>query len=132
MTASGVRRLTRQSVARFWPVVPAIALALLAGGCSSDSKATTAAASAAGPGRVVMKVLEFSPIAVKARVGQLVRWSNEDSSPHTVTYVSGPQFKSSGILTPGGRFSVRLSRPGTIHYFCTIHPWMKATIVVSG
>ena len=28
-------------------------------------------------------------------------------------------------------FSVRLTQAGTIHYFCTLHPWMKATIVVS-
>jgi plastocyanin len=78
-----------------------------------------------------MKVLEFTPAAVGVRVGQRVVWTNHDTSPHNVTYVSGPKFKSSGTLHPGGRFSLKVTSPGTIHYFCTLHPWMKATIVVS-
>ena len=79
-----------------------------------------------------MKVLEFSPTAVDAKVGERVMWTNEDSSPHNVMYVSGPRFKSSRpSMRPGTRFSIRLTEPGTIHYFCSIHPWMKATIVVS-
>ena len=49
-----------------------------------------------------------------------------------MTYVSGPRFESSQNLTrQGSTFSLRLTEPGTIHYYCTIHPWMKATIVVS-
>jgi plastocyanin len=34
-------------------------------------------------------------------------------------------------MSPGTKFSIRLTQPGTIHYFCSIHPWMKATIIVS-
>ena len=78
-----------------------------------------------------MKVLEFTPAAVAARVGQRVVWTNDDSSPHNVTYVSGPRFKSSGTLHTAATFSVKITSPGTIHYYCTLHPWMKATIVVS-
>lgn len=82
--------------------------------------------------RVVMKVLEFTPTTVQAKVGQRVTWANEDTSPHNVTYVSGPKFSSSGpVMNPGATFSVALTQPGTVHYYCSIHPWMKATIVVS-
>ncbi len=81
---------------------------------------------------VVMKILEFSPTAVRAKVGQRVTWTNEDSSPHNVTYLSGPRFTSSRrMMSPGTRFSLTLTQPGTIHYFCSIHPWMTATIAVS-
>lgn len=81
---------------------------------------------------VTMKVLEFSPTTVRAKVGQRVRWTNEDSSPHNVTFVSGPKFSSSRpVLNPGATFSISLTQPGTIHYYCSIHPWMKATIVVA-
>jgi plastocyanin len=46
--------------------------------------------------------------------------------------VSGPKFTSSRpIVSPSTTFSIKLTQPGTIHYVCTIHPWMKATIVVS-
>ena len=79
-----------------------------------------------------MKSLDFSPTALDAKVGQTVLWINEDSSPHNVRYVSGPRFGSSPpTIRPGSRFSIRLTEPGTIHYFCSIHPWMKATIVVA-
>jgi plastocyanin len=79
----------------------------------------------------VMRVLWFYPTTVHGTVGQRVVWTNHDGSPHTVTYVSGPRFKSSRVLRPGAGFSVTLTQPGTIHYYCSIHPWMKATIVVS-
>ena len=79
-----------------------------------------------------MKSLEFYPITIHGKVGQTVTWTNEDSSPHNVTYVSGPRFRSSPrILKPGAKFSIKLTAPGTIHYYCTIHPWMRARIVVS-
>lgn len=79
-----------------------------------------------------MKALEFNPTAVQVRVGQRVRWTNQDSSPHNVTYVSGPKFTSSQpVLNPKAMFSIRLTQPGTTHYYCSIHPWMKATIVVA-
>jgi plastocyanin len=112
------------------------AVALLAAGCGSGSSAATSAATSTadsgGTVQVVMKVLEFSPTSVQAKVGQRVMWTNEDNSPHNVTYVSGPQFKSSRqVMTRGVTFSIKLTQPGTIHYYCSIHPWMKATIVVS-
>lgn len=79
-----------------------------------------------------MRVLWFYPTTVHADVGQKVVWTNRDNSPHNVTYVSGLRFKSSPrVLPPGARFSLKLTQPGTIHYYCSIHPWMKATIVVS-
>ena len=127
-----------RTIARTW--LPAIViLALLAAGCGSGSDLGSAATqnggstlAAGGTVHVVMKTLEFNPSSVDAKVGQRVTWLNEDSSPHNVTYVSGPRFNSSRTLEPqAGRFSVTVTQPGTIHYYCTLHPWMKATIVVS-
>jgi plastocyanin len=48
-----------------------------------------------------------------------------------VTYVSGPKFTSSSTLDPGAKFQIKLTKAGTIDYFCSIHPFMKATIVVA-
>ena len=48
-----------------------------------------------------------------------------------LTYVSGPKFKSSSTINPGAKFQIKLTQAGTIHYFCSIHPFMKATIVVT-
>ena len=85
-----------------------------------------------GTAHVVMRSLAFNPPEVHAKVGQKVTWINEDNAPHNVTYVSGPRFKSSPPkLRPGSRFSLTLQQAGTIHYYCSIHPWMTATIVVT-
>jgi plastocyanin len=116
-----------------------VVLALLAVGCGSGSdlgsdastQTGTSAPEVGGTVRVVMKSLDFTPTVVKAKIGQRVVWTNEDSAPHNVTYVSGPRFKSSRTMIPGATFSVKLTEPGTIHYYCSIHPWMKATIDVS-
>lgn len=115
------------------------AAALVAGCGSSSGSASTATAqgassseNAGGTVQIVMVSLDFSPTVFHAKAGQKVTWKNEDSSPHNVTYVSGPRFRSSRpVMRPGTKFSIRLTEPGTIHYYCTIHPWMKGTIVVS-
>jgi plastocyanin len=117
-----------------------VVLALSAAGCGSGTASGSHASTGTGTSgpdsggivHVVMKSLDFTPTAVRAKVGQRVRWTNEDSSPHNVRYVSGPRFRSSrASMRPGAKFSIRLPTPGTIHYFCSLHPWMKATIVVS-
>ena len=120
------------------------AVALATAGCgtgsdlpaSSGTNATTQQANAGTPSgktvSVVMKSLDFSPLGVKAHVGDTVTWLNEDQAPHNVTYVSGPRFRSSQRrMRIGERFSITLNTAGTIHYVCTLHPWMQATIVVS-
>jgi amicyanin len=118
----------------------ALVVALLTAGCGSGSdlgspaaaQTGTSTSDAGGTVQIVLKSLYFNPPAVRATVGQQVTWTQEDQAPHNVTYVSGPKFASSGTLVKlGSTFSIRLTEPGTIHYVCTLHPWMKATIVVS-
>jgi plastocyanin len=37
------------------------------------------------------------------------------------------------MITPsGGTFSFTFMQPGTYTYHCTVHPYMKGTIVVTG
>jgi plastocyanin len=113
------------------------ALAAALAGCGTGSDLTTSStrtsqAASNGPVRIVMQSLSFNPTAVKATVGQTVTWTNDDQAPHNVTYISGPAFRSSRQrLMIGQHFSIQLRQAGTIHYVCTLHPWMKAEIVVS-
>ena len=119
-----------------------VVLALATAGCGSDFTSTSSSdvgtrpaaqtTDSGGTDRVVMRSLAFTPAIVHAKVGQRIMWTNEDEVPHNVTYVSGAKFTSSRpVLGPGARFSIKLTQSGTIHYFCSIHPWMTATIVVS-
>lgn len=80
-----------------------------------------------------METLAFVPSVVHAGVGQRVVWTNKDEVPHNVIHVSGPDFRSSRPkMRRGTTYSIVLRQPGTIRYFCSIHPWMKAQIVVAG
>jgi plastocyanin len=102
------------------------------GGTSTDTTTDQTSTGPAGsaPIKVTIKTLSFNPRALSARVGQTVEWTNRDGPLHNVTYVSGPEFKSSSNLKTGQKFTLKLTTPGTIHYVCTIHPFMKATLIV--
>jgi plastocyanin len=111
-----------------------------AAGCGSGTSSTsrpgaltnTGAATSAGAVQVTINNFAFSPVVVQARVGETVVWVNDDAPPHNVTYVSGPSFTSSStVMKTGAKFSVKLGQAGRIRYYCTLHPWMKATIVVA-
>jgi plastocyanin len=74
----------------------------------------------------------FTPntIHVVLGVNNTVVWTNDDFSPHTVTSDSG--LFDSSVLSQGQTFSYTFQAPGTYHYHCFIHPWMTATVVVTG
>ncbi len=75
--------------------------------------------------------ITINPDTLRVRVGTTVTWINQDSVEHDVTSQSGPQKFASGTFGEGHTFSVKLTRPGVIHYLCTIHPAsMNGTIEV--
>jgi len=77
-----------------------------------------------------MKNIQFAPTSVTAKVGQTVKWTNDDSVDHNVTAKSGATFKSSNF-GQGGTYSFKAAKAGTISYVCTIHPGMVGTIIVT-
>ena len=60
--------------------------------------------------------------------GTTVTWTNDDSDPHNVV-ADGGAF-ASPTLEKGGSWSYTFSGPGTFAYYCSIHPDMKAKVVV--
>jgi plastocyanin len=83
--------------------------------------------------QIAYRNITIQPDAIRVRVGTTLRWTNFDSIEHTVTSTGGPQTFASGKLSPGASFQIRVQRPGTIHYLCTIHPVsMNGTIEVVG
>lgn len=87
-----------------------------------------AAAAAAGGRPVQVANFAFTPAAVTVALGDTVIWTNTDGIPHTTT--SADKQWDSGPIQPGASFTVKLTKPGTYQYGCTIHPFMQATIVV--
>ncbi len=126
----------------------ALALGLVAAGCgSSDNKSSSSgggssstkkqAPSGGAAGKtasVQLKNIAFTPTAVTVAKGGTVKWTNEDSVGHDVTKESGPgpKFKSgaAGGLQKGDTFQQKFTTAGTVHYVCTVHPNMKATVTV--
>jgi len=76
----------------------------------------------------------FSPATLTVKVGTTVAWTNMTQTVHTVTSDDGKSFDS-GISTPiaasGGTYSFTFKSTGTFTYHCQIHPFMKATIIVT-
>ena len=79
----------------------------------------------------------FNPNSFTTTAGSSVSWRNDGGVNHTVTTnstanVSGlDTFDSSAVGHSGGTYSHSFTAKGTYHYYCTIHPWMKAVIVVN-
>lgn len=71
----------------------------------------------------------FGPATVYINVGQSVTWTNDSDATHTVTSDSGSALASSSIGA-GGTFSHSFSTVGTYAYHCTIHTYMRASVVV--
>ena len=115
--------------------------ALAAAGCgsSSDNTSTTPSAPAStgtsstassGGGKTVtidMKDIQFAPTSQTVKVGQTVKWVNEDDVPHNVK--GGPL--NSKTFGKGGSYTFTPKKAETISYVCTIHPNMKATLTVT-
>jgi plastocyanin len=84
-----------------------------------------------GTVNVLYHNITIQPDTLKVKVGTTVKWTNLDSVEHNVTSESGPETFSSGTFGEGRSFRVTFTKPGVVHYECTIHPTsMNGTIEV--
>jgi len=79
---------------------------------------------------VMMEGYAYSPATLTVRSGDTVTWTNHDQAPHDVVTTSAPVAIKSPMLSQGQSFSYTFTTPGTYSYYCSIHPDMRATIVV--
>ena len=78
----------------------------------------------------------YLPNEIRASTGETIIFDNVDGNQHTVTSVkpstTEPDGKfDSGLLQPGEKFELELKEKGIYHYYCTLHPGMQGTIIVS-
>ena len=130
--------MTRFSLVGFGAAV--VLTAALAGcGSGASSSSSTSSDGVAGTtvaGTVDATVQEtvngtftFSPQTVTIPVGGVVKWVDQGSVPHNVTFSGGASSLSSSTGT--GDWEVKFTKAGKYPYICTIHPGMVGTIVVS-
>jgi plastocyanin len=79
-------------------------------------------------GSVKIQNFAFSPASVTIKKGESVTWTNEDSASHTI--VSDSNVFQSGSLANGQTFSFTFNTAGQFPYHCSIHPSMKAMVIV--
>lgn len=130
--------------------LPLLALALVLTSCEDDNFADSDVVEpedeldenidggdevpAEGEASVVMADTSFRPETVTVPAGGTVQWTNSDEVVHTVTAGTeddiGDLFDE--VIEPGHGFNHTFDAPGTYQYFCTIHTFMTAEVVVTG
>lgn len=89
------------------------------------------------PGASTLTDTAFQPNPANIKVGDTVRWTNNDNTIHTVIEwnpSTGEDVEggfASDILGPGITFEHTFDQTGTFEYYCNLHPNMVGTIVVS-
>jgi plastocyanin len=99
-----------------------LALALAAGADAAEPALLPAVAT------VHIKDFKYNPTPLTVHVGDRVTFVNDDDEAHTVT-ATDKSFDSEG-LDGSASWQHVFGKPGTFHYFCELHPYMKATVVV--
>jgi plastocyanin len=100
-------------------------------GTAASAPAVACAKSAdAGTVAATIKDFKFSPEPIQAKVGDVVAWTNNDSTTHTVTLDDGSC--DGGQAAPGATVALTFGKAGTYAYHCAIHSSMKGTVQVTG
>src|SRR3974377_1468189 len=81
------------------------------------------------PDQVQIDNFSFAPRTLTVRAGTKVTWINKDDVPHTVASAE-KKFPSRAIDTDE-HYEFTFTAPGTYKYFCSLHPHMTGTIVVT-
>ena len=77
---------------------------------------------------VTIDAFAFLPALLTVRPGDVVRWTNADPVPHTVTATGAFDSRS---IAAGAAWTFKAERAGRFEYFGAFHPMMKVTLVVA-
>ena len=69
------------------------------------------------------------PDSVTVATGGAVMWTNTSDVAHNVVFTDA-SVKSSDLFDKGKSFTTTFPKAGAYPYICSIHPDMKATVVV--
>jgi plastocyanin len=79
---------------------------------------------------VTMSGLRYAPAAVEAKVGDVLRFVNDDRVDHDVFVPTRGFGVDLGVQKPGTQSELTLGKPGTFEVECVFHPHMLATVRV--
>jgi len=110
--------------------------AIGAGACSKQGNMTFAQFNSELSATQQVAAWRFVPPNLTVRVGQSITATNDGGEVHTFTEVVAPEchaLTATDMIASGTTFTADAETTvGTEHYQCCIHPWMRATVTVTG
>lgn len=88
------------------------------------------AQTAADTEHVTIAQYAYGSASVTVRVGDSVTWMNHDQAQHDVVTTSAPAAFQSPMLATNQSWTFQFTQPGTYSYYCSVHPDMRAQVVV--
>jgi plastocyanin len=76
--------------------------------------------------QVSIQNLQFYPVTIAVKKGDVVEWKNDDLVAHTASSASF----NSGTIVSGQSWRHTFTDTGNFPYACTFHPQMKGVIIV--
>lgn len=97
-------------------------------GCSGSSGTGNAIPTSAASmvTQVSMRNLQFDPVTIEIKIGDMVEWKNDDIVVHTATSA----LFDSGTIAPGESWRHSFTNAGEFACVCTFHPQMKGVVIV--
>lgn len=77
---------------------------------------------------VVIEAMRYAPEVIEVNAGDTVVWKNRDAFPHTAT--AQDRSFDSGEIASAGEWKLVAQKKGVFSYVCTLHPTMKASLIV--
>lgn len=81
--------------------------------------------------RITITNYAYHPDVLTVKAGSSVTVVNDDRANHTVTAIDGA-FNTGPIAAGGAASTFVVAKPGTYHYYCELHPYMRGTIIATG
>jgi plastocyanin len=96
--------------------------------CGNDDDAAPEASSSPEAAEVAIEDFEYLPEVLEVAPGTQVTFRNEDDAGHTATAKGA--FDTDDIGRGADADVTAPEEPGTYEYICSLHPFMKGTLVV--
>jgi plastocyanin len=115
-------------------VTPGVAAGSPAGSSGAGASAGGAAACATAPAgstaaaTVTIRNFAYTPQPVRAKVGDVIAWKNDDSAPHSATMDDGSC--DTDTIKAGATAMLVFTAAGTYTYHCEIHPGQMKDVTV--
>jgi plastocyanin len=101
---------------------------------ASVSSGSTTTGVSMVPSSSSLTEIVYDPNPVQISTDDTIRWTNDDSQPHSATSGENAQADGrfdSGIMAPTTIFERTFTEPGEYPYFCILHPNMLGTVIVT-